>query len=158
MTEDAVELWLPGRGDALPECLLGRPLLVAPHGESFFELVTSSVWTPLTWSDCVRAVAHPEGGYTVTELAAAGPYVRVVVTYDPSIPALRARTIVHSWRDLGAAAIEVLPGLFTVAWSEDRADAIDAAVAEAGPGFSIVERWESAQRTPSAVREHLRYR
>jgi len=156
MTEDAVELWLPGQGDALPECLLGRPLLTAPHGQSFFELVTSSVWTPLTWGDSVRAVPHPEGGYTVTALAAAGPHMRVVVTYDPGIPAMRARHIAHGWHQVGAAAIEALPGLFVVAWDEGRTHQVDAALDDAGPGWSVVERWGSEERTPGAVREYLR--
>ena len=150
-----MELWLPGRGEALPECLLGRPLLCAPRGESFLELVTSSVWTPLTWGDSVRAVPHPEGGYTVTALAAAGPYERLVVMHDPGLPAMKARHVVHSWREFGAAAIEALPGLFVVAWDEGRAEEVDSALTLAGPTWSVVERWSSAERTPTSMRDYL---
>lgn len=159
MDDAPTELWLPAAGDALPECLLGVPLLVLPVGESFFRLVTSSVWTPLTWGDSVRARPHPDGGYSITALAAAGPHVRAVVTYPPHVPQMRARTVAFGWQEQGAVAIEALPGMFVTAWGPGRsADEVRAAVEESvrgDQGWELLEMWSAAERTPEAVGAHL---
>lgn len=154
MDESPVELWLPSRGDALPECLLGDPLLVLPRGSSYFTLATSSIWTPLTWGDSVEARPHPDGGYVVTGLGAAGPQVRTVVTYNPALPAMRARAIAHEWRDHGADAIEAAPGLFVVAWKRDAADIADL-VSTLGPAWNLLETWTPRERTRSAIGAYL---
>ncbi|WP_312718565.1 hypothetical protein [Mobilicoccus sp.] len=151
MTEDAVSLWLPGRGDGSPECLLGRPLLVPARGEGFFELLSSSLWTPFTWGDSVRAVPHPEGGFAVTGLGAAGPHVRLVLAYAPTVPSLTARRVAHDWLSLGARAVEAVPGIVVVAWDERMAASIDEVLARGDVEWSVIERWASHERTPASV-------
>ncbi|GAB98355.1 hypothetical protein BJY21_002005 [Kineosphaera limosa] len=159
MDNAPVELWLPAAGDALPECLLGVPLLSLPVGDSFFKLVTSSVWTPLTWGDSVRAVPPPDGGYSVRALAAAGPHVRAVVTYEPTVAAMSARTVAQAWGERGAVAIETAPGLFVTAWSPelDGAAVRDALAASIGADdrWSVLEVWEPHERTPEAIAAHF---
>lgn len=154
MDDAPVELWLPSPADALPECLLGRPLLVLPVGTSFFTLVTSSVWTPLTWGDSVRARPHPDGGYVVTGLGAAGLQTRALVTYAPSVPAMRARAIAHTWHEEGAVAIESAPGLFVVAW-DATPERIGEIVDALGPAWNVLETWAPEERTPAAIAAHL---
>lgn len=154
-----VELWLPAAGDALPECLLGIPLLSVPVGDSFFRLETSSVWTPLTWGDSVRARPHPDGGYAVTALAAAGPHVRAVVTYEPSVPTMSARTAAHSWSEHGALAVEAAPGLFVTAWSPELDGAAVRSALDASVGddsrWGVLEVWEPQERTPASIAAHF---
>lgn len=155
MDSAPVELWLPAAGDALPECLLGTPVLTLPVGDSYFRLVTSSVWTPLTWGDSVRARPHPDGGYSVGSLAGAGPHVRAVIAYPPTVPRMAARRVADSWRDRGAVAVESLPGLFVTAWGPqldgDGLRDLVAATVDDNDGWEVVEVWEPRERTPAAI-------
>lgn len=159
MDDSPTQLWLPAAGDALPECLLGVPLLTLPVGESYFRLVTSSVWTPLTWGDSVRARPRPDGGYSITALAAAGPHVRAVVTHTAQVSAMHARALAFSWHEVGALAIETLPGMFITAWSpglsaEDVRSLINTSVSGSS-SWEILETWEPEERTPGAVAAHF---
>ncbi len=155
-----VELWLRGGGpDAPPaECLLGVPLLRAPGQVGLFKLVTSSVWTPLTWGDVVNVIEADDES-AIVSLATSGPCTRTTITYDPSLPRLRARAIAHEWGGRGAEAVESLPGLFVVAWGTDVSvaqirEALDATT-DGMRGWSVVEWWEPSERTPEALSGYL---
>lgn len=159
MHETSAELWLPATGDGLPECLLGVALLSVPMGDSFYRLTTNSIWTPLTWGDSVRTRPHPDGGHTVTALAAAGPHVRTTVSHSVGLSPMEARTTAYSWFQCGALVTESAPGSFVTAWSPelDESDVRGLLASSIGSDgrWSILELWTPEERTPDAIAEHL---
>ncbi|MDO5627091.1 MAG: hypothetical protein Q4G43_02110 [Mobilicoccus sp.] len=158
MDVEAVELWVPRGGvDGAPdECLLGVPLLQAPGIMGLYRLVSSSVWTPLTWGDVVNARGVDEL-LTIESLAASGPHTRLVVAYDQSVPRMTARAVAQAWAQRGAVALEALPGLFITAWAAGMTvdDAVGVVEETTSHAWHVLEAWASEERTGTSLAAFL---